>query len=89
MTHYTVRCGDSLWGVAERCYGDGWYWPFLADANPLARAGVAVGIDGVFLEVHDQPERALSDGANALRLDRLKSLWARLREIDGLVKNWP
>jgi 2-dehydro-3-deoxyphosphooctonate aldolase (KDO 8-P synthase) len=56
--------------------------------EPLARAGVAVGIDGVFLEVHDQPERALSDGPNALRLDRLDSLLVRLQEIDALVKGW-
>ena len=39
--------------------------------EPLSRAAVAVGIDGLFLEVHDVPERALSDGANALRLDLL------------------
>jgi 2-dehydro-3-deoxyphosphooctonate aldolase (KDO 8-P synthase) len=56
--------------------------------EPLARAGVAVGIDGVFLEVHDRPERALSDGPNALRLDLLDSLLARLQEIDALVKGW-
>ena len=56
--------------------------------EPLARAGVAAGVDGVFLEVHEQPERALSDGANALRLDLLPGLLARLREIDKLVKPW-
>jgi 2-dehydro-3-deoxyphosphooctonate aldolase (KDO 8-P synthase) len=36
----------------------------------------------VFIEVHEAPERALSDGANALRLDLLQPLWNRLREID-------
>jgi len=39
--------------------------------EPLARAAVAVGVDGIFVEVHDRPEEALSDGANALRLDLL------------------
>lgn len=54
--------------------------------DPLARAAVAVGIAGLFVEVHEAPERALSDGANALRLDRLGPLLARLRAIDGVVK---
>ncbi|MGH9608077.1 MAG: 3-deoxy-8-phosphooctulonate synthase [Bryobacteraceae bacterium] len=54
--------------------------------EPLARAAVAVGVAGLFIEVHDAPERALSDGANALRLDRLGSLWQRLRAIDAVVK---
>lgn len=47
----------------------------------LARAAVAAGIDGVFLEVHDDPEHARSDGANALRLDLLKPLLEKLRAI--------
>ena len=55
--------------------------------EPLARAAVAVGIDGLFVEVHDAPERALSDGANALRLDLLPELWRRLRALDDLVKS--
>lgn len=52
----------------------------------LARAAVAVGIDGIFVEVHDRPEQALSDGANALRLDLLAAFWRRLKAIDSLVK---
>jgi 2-dehydro-3-deoxyphosphooctonate aldolase (KDO 8-P synthase) len=55
--------------------------------EPLARAAVAVGIDGLFVEVHDAPERALSDGANALRLDLLPELWRRLRALDDVVKS--
>jgi 2-dehydro-3-deoxyphosphooctonate aldolase (KDO 8-P synthase) len=55
--------------------------------EPLSRAAVAVGIDGLFVEVHDAPERALSDGANALRLDLLPELWRRLRTLDALVKS--
>src|ERR1022692_4597738 len=55
--------------------------------EPLARATVAAGVDGVFVEVHDQPERALSDGPNALRLSLLGDFWGRLRAIDELVKS--
>jgi len=51
----------------------------------LARAAVAAGVDGVFLEVHEAPERALSDGANALRLDLLGALWGKLKMIHHLV----
>ncbi|MEO8372885.1 MAG: 3-deoxy-8-phosphooctulonate synthase [Candidatus Solibacter sp.] len=54
--------------------------------GPLARAAVAVGIDGVFVEVHDAPEKALSDGANALRLDLLAEFWRTLQAIDALVR---
>jgi 2-dehydro-3-deoxyphosphooctonate aldolase (KDO 8-P synthase) len=53
--------------------------------EPLARAAVAAGVDGVFVEVHDQPDRALSDGANALRLDLLAAFWRRLRQIHDLL----
>jgi 2-dehydro-3-deoxyphosphooctonate aldolase (KDO 8-P synthase) len=47
----------------------------------LARAAVAAGIDGLFLEVHDDPASAKSDGANALRLDKLKALLEQLLAI--------
>jgi 2-dehydro-3-deoxyphosphooctonate aldolase (KDO 8-P synthase) len=56
--------------------------------EPLARAGTAVGVDGIFLEVHERPERALSDGSNALRLDRLPELLAKLKPIAKLVRSW-
>jgi len=56
--------------------------------EPLARAGTAVGVDGIFLEVHDHPERALSDGSNALHLDRLPDLLAKLTPIAKLVRSW-
>lgn len=49
--------------------------------EPLARAAAAVGVDAVFLEVHEAPERALSDGANALRLDQLEALFRKLQRI--------
>jgi 2-dehydro-3-deoxyphosphooctonate aldolase (KDO 8-P synthase) len=53
----------------------------------MARAGVAAGVDGVFLEVHENPAKALSDGSNALRLDCLEKLLCRLKSIDELVKD--
>jgi len=56
--------------------------------EPLARAAVAAGVDGVFVEVHEAPERALSDGANALRLSLLGEFWRRLQEIHRLVNSW-
>jgi 2-dehydro-3-deoxyphosphooctonate aldolase (KDO 8-P synthase) len=55
--------------------------------EPLARAAVATGIDGLFVEVHNAPDRALSDGANALPLERFGVLLERLRAIDFLVKS--
>jgi 2-dehydro-3-deoxyphosphooctonate aldolase (KDO 8-P synthase) len=56
--------------------------------EPLARAATAVGIAGLFVETHDHPEHALSDGANALRLDLLDGFSARLRQIDDLTKGF-
>ncbi|HPI93083.1 MAG TPA: 3-deoxy-8-phosphooctulonate synthase [Deltaproteobacteria bacterium] len=49
--------------------------------EPLARAGVAFGLDGIFLEVHDDPAHAKSDGPNSLRLDRMEPLLMQLRRI--------
>jgi 2-dehydro-3-deoxyphosphooctonate aldolase (KDO 8-P synthase) len=51
----------------------------------LARAAVAAGVDGVFLEVHDDPAHAKSDGANALRLDKLKGVLEQLLAIHAVV----
>jgi len=51
----------------------------------LARAAVAAGIDGIFLEVHDNPAQAKSDGANALHLDKLKDVLAELLAIHAVV----
>jgi 2-dehydro-3-deoxyphosphooctonate aldolase (KDO 8-P synthase) len=51
----------------------------------LARAAVAAGVDGVFLEVHDDPAKAKSDGANALRLDKLKGLLEELLAVHAAV----
>jgi 2-dehydro-3-deoxyphosphooctonate aldolase (KDO 8-P synthase) len=55
--------------------------------EPLGSAGVAAGVDGVFLEVHDNPSRAKSDAQNALALDRLEPLLRRLMAIDAIARN--
>lgn len=54
--------------------------------EPLARAGVACGVDAVFMEVHECPERAPSDGPNALPLERMGPLLLILRDIQNLVR---
>ncbi|HTY56986.1 MAG TPA: 3-deoxy-8-phosphooctulonate synthase [Candidatus Binataceae bacterium] len=54
---------------------------------PLARAAAAVGIDGVFMEVHEDPDRALSDGSNSYPLDHVGSLLDGLKQIDSLVRS--
>jgi 2-dehydro-3-deoxyphosphooctonate aldolase (KDO 8-P synthase) len=53
--------------------------------EPMASAGVAAGVDGVFLEVHEEPSRAKSDAQNALRLDRLEALLNRLVRIHAVA----
>ncbi len=54
---------------------------------PLAKAATAIGIDALFLEVHPDPENALSDKASQLKLDKLKNLLIQIKEIDQLVKS--
>jgi len=55
----------------------------------LARAGMAVGLAGLFLEAHPDPDRALCDGPSALPLDKLKPFLQQMKAIDDLVKNLP
>jgi 2-dehydro-3-deoxyphosphooctonate aldolase (KDO 8-P synthase) len=55
--------------------------------NILARAGVAAGVDGLFMEVHNRPQQALSDGANALPLRQFKHLAMNLRDLGKFVRN--
>ena len=71
-THSVQRPG----GGGDRSSGDGRWAP------ALARAAVAAGCDGVFLETHVAPERALSDRDNAVRFSALRQLWRKLRELD-------
>ena len=66
--------------------GDGVTAGLAQYIEPLASAGVAAGVDGVFMEVHEEPARAKSDAQNALRLDLLEPLLQRLLSIDAIVK---
>ena len=66
--------------------GDGITAGLAQYIEPLASAGVAAGVDGVFLEVHEEPSRAKSDAQNALRLDLLEPLLERLAAIDAIAK---
>jgi 2-dehydro-3-deoxyphosphooctonate aldolase (KDO 8-P synthase) len=52
---------------------------------PLARAAVAVGVDAIFMEVHEDPAKARCDGANSVLLDTLSSMLATLRRIEGAL----
>ena len=55
-------------------------------AEPLARAAVAAGIDGLFIEVHPEPEKALCDGPNSLKLDDIPEFLKPLIALDAVVK---
>jgi 2-dehydro-3-deoxyphosphooctonate aldolase (KDO 8-P synthase) len=76
VTHSLQRPG----GLGDATGGDSEYIEFLA------RAGVACRVDAVFMEVHDCPEKALSDGPNALPLERMQPLLNMLRDIHNLVR---
>jgi 2-dehydro-3-deoxyphosphooctonate aldolase (KDO 8-P synthase) len=76
VTHSLQRPG----GLGNATGGDSQFIEYLA------RAGVACGIDGIFMEVHDNPAQALSDGPNALPLARLRPLLTQIQAIDALVK---
>lgn len=67
-------------GAGDSSDGDRQYVPYLT------RAAVGAGIDALFLEVHDQPEEALSDGANMVRLENLEKILKQAQAIDKLVK---
>lgn len=54
--------------------------------GPLARAGVAAGVDALFMEVHENPDQALSDGPNSLPLREFEGLLRIVKEIDGILK---
>jgi 2-dehydro-3-deoxyphosphooctonate aldolase (KDO 8-P synthase) len=67
--------------------GDGVTAGLAEYIEPLAAAGVAAGIDAVFMEVHEEPSRAKSDAANALRLDSLEALIRKLQRVDAAVRS--
>lgn len=60
-----------------------------AQATALARSGMAIGIAGLFLEAHPNPDTALCDGPCALRLDALESYLEQMLAIDRIVKSFP
>jgi 2-dehydro-3-deoxyphosphooctonate aldolase (KDO 8-P synthase) len=66
--------------------GDGVTAGLAEYITPMAQAGVAAGVDGVFLEVHEDPSKAKSDAANALKLDLVEPLLHRLVSIDNIVR---
>jgi len=66
--------------------GDGVTAGLAEYIEPLASAGVAAGVDAVFMEVHEEPARAKSDAANALRLDKLEALLRKLKRLDAVVR---
>ena len=69
--------------------GDGVTTGLAEYIEPLASAGVAAGVDAVFMEVHEEPARAKSDAANALRLDLLEPLLRKLLRIDAARRDSP
>ena len=79
VTHSIQRPG----GMGTTSGGDSQFIEYLA------RAGVACGIDGIFMEVHDRPSEALSDGPNNLPLERLSPLLGILRSIHDLIREQP
>ena len=56
--------------------------------EPLARAAVAAGVDGIFLETHDNPAAARSDGPNALPLSQLRALLMKLKSLNSVIRRW-
>jgi len=77
VTHSLQRPG----GLGSASGGDSQFIEYMA------RAGVACGVDGVFMEVHDYPAAALSDGPNSLPLERLEPLLEKLKAIHELVRD--
>jgi 2-dehydro-3-deoxyphosphooctonate aldolase (KDO 8-P synthase) len=69
--------------------GDGVTAGLAQYIEPLASAGVAAGVDALFMEVHEEPSRAKSDAGNALRLDLLEPLLRKLTRIERAVSEQP
>jgi 2-dehydro-3-deoxyphosphooctonate aldolase (KDO 8-P synthase) len=75
-THSVQRPG----GLGTGSGGDGKYAPLMA------RSAVAAGVDGVFMETHVNPKKALSDSANAIAFKDLEKLWKQLIAINEIVR---
>lgn len=76
ITHSVQRPG----GLGDRSGGDAHF------IDTLGPAGVAAGVDGVFMETHEDPSKALSDGPNAYRLDRMKGFLRHLKRVHALTR---
>ncbi|MDH7503985.1 MAG: 3-deoxy-8-phosphooctulonate synthase [Verrucomicrobiota bacterium] len=79
---FDVTHSLQLPGAGEKASGG-----MLEFIEPLARAGVAAGVDGVFMEVHDNPPMALSDAATSLALERIEDLLSDLKAIHSVLRN--
>ena len=77
VTHSLQRPG----GLGTASGGDSQFIEYMA------RAGIATGVDGIFMEVHDNPAAALSDGPNSLPLERLAPLLEKIKAIHELVRD--
>jgi 2-dehydro-3-deoxyphosphooctonate aldolase (KDO 8-P synthase) len=78
VTHSLQRPG----GLGDKADGRG------SSVLDLARSGMAIGLAGLFLEVHPNPEKALCDGPCALQLDHLDLLLHQIKDIDNLIKSF-
>ena len=76
ITHSVQKPG----GLGDRSGGEAHF------IDTLGPAGVAAGVDGIFMETHEDPSKALSDGPNAYRLDRMKAFLAHLKKIHALAQ---
>jgi 2-dehydro-3-deoxyphosphooctonate aldolase (KDO 8-P synthase) len=76
ITHSVQRPG----GLGDRSGGDARF------IDTLGPAGVAAGVHGVFMETHEDPSQALSDGPNAYRLDRMRAFLTHLKNVHALVQ---
>ena len=75
ITHSVQRPG----GLGDRSGGEAHF------IDTLGPAGVSAGVDGVFMETHEDPDKALSDGPNAYRLDRMKAFLTHLKKVHALA----
>jgi 2-dehydro-3-deoxyphosphooctonate aldolase (KDO 8-P synthase) len=66
-------------GKGDKSGGDARFIPYLS------MAAVACGADGIFLEVHEDPERALSDGPNMVKLNKLEAMLLKLKNIENAI----
>lgn len=80
-------CCDATHSVQRPGAGNGCTIGNREMAEVIARAAVAVGVAAVFMEVHQDPDNAPSDGPNMIRLDQLERILAKLVEIDKVIKN--